>query len=448
MGPSGLLPHQQSGVKFLASRQSAVLADEMGLGKTVQALVALRILAQQGEVRRALLVAPKSLLPNWQRELAKWAPGLPSQRVDGPPKQRRWLWQFSRACLQLVHYELLVHDGAFLRDLAQTGRLFFDVIILDEAQRVKNQKSAAWKIIHAIPRRRLWALTGTPLENSLEDVRGLFLLARPGLLSPRMTLPEIRSVIRPFLLRRTKEMVAKELPEKIYRDRLLELSPEQALRYAEAERKARRKLEETREASLGHVLVQVLRLKQICNFDPLTGQSAKLEQLKSDLESVLIPGKKALVFSQFVSTLRRLLVHLSPWKPLLFFGGMSQQERERTLRQFREDPSHQLLLLSYRAGGVGLNLQCANYVFLFDRWWNPAVEDQAIGRAHRLGSSSPVVITRYLVAGTIEERIDELLRTKRSLFERLFSRADPEYQLGLSWEEWLGLLGAPHKQAA
>jgi len=444
----GLLPHQRSGVVFLISRNSAVLADEMGLGKTIQALVALRMLAYQGQLRRALLVAPKSLLPNWQRELARWAPELQSQRIYGSPHQRRWLWQYSKASLLLVHYELLVHDGGWLQQFARMGGLFFDVLILDEAQRVKNQKSSAWKIIQSIPRRRLWALTGTPLENSLNDLRGLFLLVRPGLLSPRMTLSEVRSTIGPYLLRRTKDLVAKDLPQKIYRDRLLELSPEQALRYAEAETKARKKLEESGDTSLGHVLVQIIRLKQICNFDPVTGQSAKLEQLKNDLESVLTPGRKALVFSQFVSTLRRLQNQLDPLKPLLFFGGMNQEERERTLHQFRKDPSHQVLLLSYRAGGVGLNLQCASYVFLFDRWWNPAVEDQAISRAHRLGSSSPVIITRYLVAGTIEERIDELLRTKRMLFHRVFSSKSPPDSLGLTWEEWLSLFGGLRKEAA
>lgn len=435
-----LLPYQWAGVLFLLSRPSALLADEMGLGKTAQTLVALQILVNEGQVRRALLVAPKSLLTNWQRELARWAPQVRTQIIGGTAQQRRWLWQHSQATLRLVHYEILAHDARLLTELVTRGNLHFDLIILDEAQRVKNAQSVGSKVLQQLPRRRLWALTGTPLENCLAELCGVFTLIRPGLLQPEMPLTQVRAAIAPYVLRRTKEMVAKELPPKIYRDCVLELTAEQSARYRETLLRARKTIESAdADSLLRHVFVQILRLKQICNFDPVTGRSAKAEQLRYELSSVVDKGQKAIIFSQFVGTLFRLQALLAPWQPLVFYGGMSREEREATIAEFRDNPQRPLLLLSYRAGGVGLNLQFASYVFLFDRWWNPAVEDQAINRVHRLGSTAPVVVTRYTVADTIEERIEKLLRRKRILFDQIFSSDNRLSKLGLSREEWLSL---------
>jgi SNF2 family DNA or RNA helicase len=429
-------------VIFLLSRQAAVLADEMGLGKTVQTLVALRVLCEQGELRRGLLLAPKSLIPNWQRELARWAGNVSTQIIGGPAPQRRWLWQHSDARVQLAHYEILAQDAALLVQLVRQRKLFFDVLILDEAHRIKNPRGITCRLLQSLPRRRVWALTGTPLENCLQDLQGIFSVVRPGLLLPQMSLAQIRAAIRPYVLRRTKDVVAREIPRKIFRDRLLELRGEQAIQYRETESRARDRLSALGDQiSVRHIFVQILRLKQICNFDPVTGRSVKLDQLEEDLRLAFAEGGKAIVFSQFVSTLERLSQRLSFWRPLVFHGGLTPEEREEALREFREDPARPLLLLSYRAGGVGLNLQFASYVFLFDRWWNPAVEDQAINRVHRLGSRRPVVVTRYLVAGTIEERIDSLLESKRSLFQRVFSGLDSGSMLQITKAEWLKLFG-------
>lgn len=443
--PTGLLlPYQWTGVRFLLARSSALLADEMGLGKTAQTLVALQILVNMGQVRRALLVAPKSLLANWQRELARWAPSVRTQLVAGPPAQRRWLWQYSQATLQLVHYELLVHDAPHLERWIREGALHYDLLILDEAQRIKNPTARASRLLQRLPRRRIWALSGTPLENCLADLCGVFAVVRPGLVNTQMSLAEVRRAIAPFVLRRTKAMVARQLPPKVFRDCLLELTPEQAHRYCQLICQARKILSNaTADQFLRHVFVQILRLKQICNFDPVTGRSAKAERLQEDLRESLGSDAKAIVFSQFVGTLRRLAAILEEWQPLLYFGGIDRQEREAVIAAFRENPAHRVLLLSYRAGGVGLNLQFAHYVFLFDRWWNPAVEDQAINRVHRLGTSGTVVVTRYLMAGTIEERIEELLQKKRVLFDQVFSRDHQLDRLGLTPEDWLGLFEPP-----
>ncbi len=435
-----LFPYQWGGVLFLLRRSAALLADEMGLGKTAQTLVAFQALVAEGQIRRALLVAPKSLLTNWQRELARWTPGIRTQIISGSAAQRRWLWRHSQATLNLVHYELLVHDAPFLLELSSRSAVVFDLIIIDEAQRIKNPHSVATRVLQKLPRRRVWALSGTPLENCLTDLYGVFSALRPGLIQPGMSPTQIRAAIGPHVLRRTKEMVANQLPQKIYRDCVLELTPEQAIRYRETLLVAKKTVESASpEALLRHVFVQILRLKQICNFDPQTGRSAKFEQLHSDLCNVVDKGRKVIIFSQFVATLSRLQSLLTQWQPLVFHGGVTPQERETVLAEFRDNPRKQVLLLSYRAGGVGLNLQFANYVFLFDRWWNPAVEDQAINRVHRLGSTLPAVVTRYTLADTIEERIERLLCQKRILFDQIFSPGNHLGKLGLSRDEWVSL---------
>ena len=191
--------------------------------------------------------------------------------------------------------------------------------------------------------------------------------------------------------------------------------------------------------TIQHVFELVLRLKQICNFDPVTGQSCKLERLVADLDEVASSGKKAIVFSQWVQTLRRLNASLAHLRPLQYHGKIPTDRRDAVLEEFREDETRHVLLMSYGAGSVGLNLQFCEYVFLFDRWWNPAVEDQAINRAHRIGAAGPVTITRFLALGTIEERIDEVLRQKREIFDAILSHAETGQSLGLTQYEIFGL---------
>src|SRR5262245_22206361 len=182
-----------------------------------------------------------------------------------------------------------------------------------------------------------------------------------------------------------------------------------------------------------------MRLKQICNFDPLTGESAKLEQLLTDMEEVADSGRKAIVFSQWVEPLQVLAKALAPYGALQYHGKIPQADRTPTLDRFCKDPDCHVLLMSYGTGSVGLNLQFANYVFLFDRWWNPAVEDQAINRAHRIGQRHPVTVTRFLSEGTIEQRIADILEVKRKLFNDLLAAADKPEARGLSEDEIFGL---------
>jgi SNF2 family DNA or RNA helicase len=194
-----------------------------------------------------------------------------------------------------------------------------------------------------------------------------------------------------------------------------------------------------REITIQHVLELVLRLKQICNFDPASGASSKLEWLTADLEEVAASGQKAIVFSQWVRTLTALGQRLARFGPLEYHGQIPARRRESVIDQFRRDHTKRVLLISYGAGGVGLNLQFCGYVFLFDRWWNPAVEDQAINRAHRIGVAGPVTVTRMIAVDTIEERIDQVLRRKRELFRQILDDAGSPRRMALTQQEIFGL---------
>ncbi len=224
------------------------------------------------------------------------------------------------------------------------------------------------------------------------------------------------------------------------RDAELELSPQQRETYKLAEDEGVLRLTELgASATIHHVFELILRLKQICNFDTATGDSSKLERLTADLDELTASGQKAIVFSQWVGTLKRLKSELGDFHPLEYHGQIPPRKRDAVIEQFRDDPRHHLLLMTYGAGGVGLNLQFCGYVFLFDRWWNPAVEDQAINRAHRIGVAGPVTVTRFLTLDTIEERIQQVLAEKRELFDTIFSDAAKPRNLGLTQQEIFGL---------
>jgi SNF2 family DNA or RNA helicase len=243
-----------------------------------------------------------------------------------------------------------------------------------------------------------------------------------------------------YIIRRTKDKVLTDLPPKMFRDADVELTTAQRETYRQAEEEGTLRLTGLGDsATIQHVFELVLRLKQICNFDPATGESAKLERLAADLEEVADSGRKALVFSQWVDTISELSKRLGRFKPLEYHGKIPSSKRDGVLQQFRDDPDSTVLLISYGAGGVGLNLQFTSYVFLFDRWWNPAIEDQAINRAHRIGAASPVTVTRFLAAQTIEQRIDQVLQEKREIFDTIFSDSGPRETKGLTHQEIFGL---------
>lgn len=428
--------YQLEGIAFLYPRDQAVLADEMGLGKTMQAITAIRLLIHQRQVRRVLLVCPKSLITNWQREFSLWAPELAVQVVDGHPDRRRWLWRESASAITIVNYETVVRDRG---DLCDDGH-YFDLVVLDEAQRIKNLDSATSDVVRAIARGRSWALTGTPIENCISDLIGIFEFVAPGGISSDMKPKAICRAVYDYVLRRTKDRVLTELPPKLYRDADVELTTDQYIAYQLAEDEGIVRLRNLKdELTIHHVFELVLRLKQICNFDPTTGASSKLERLEADLEECASSGSKAIVFSQWVETLDELQSRLSRFNPVAYHGRVPVRTRDHVIERFRNDSECHVILMSYGAGSVGLNLQFASYVFLFDRWWNPAVEDQAINRAHRIGAKQAVTITRFLTVNTIEQRINQILSRKRELFDSVFGDSERESRSGLCREEIFSL---------
>ena len=430
-------PYQFDGIAFLYPRHEAVLADEMGLGKTMQAIVGLRLLAHQGQVRRTLLVCPKPLVTNWQREIALWAPELLVTVIEGNQARRQWLWKNARHGVLLANYESLVRDREHFKSLDRP----FDLMIIDESQRIKNRLGTTNEVVCGVPRLRSWALTGTPIENSVEDLVGIFQFVSPGCMTPQMKTPAIRRSVADYVIRRTKDQVLTDLPPKLFRDADVTLTPEQRESYELAENEGVVRLKKLKtELTIQHVFELVLRLKQICNFDPVTGASAKLDRLEADLEESAASGRKAIVFSQWVQSIEELRERLKRFNPLEYHGKVPSKQRDGVIEAFRNEPDRHVILMSYGAGSVGLNLQFASYVFLFDRWWNPAVEDQAINRAHRIGAAGPVTVTRFLATGTIEERIDRVLEEKRELFHSVFDpSATTGERLGLSRDEIFGL---------
>jgi SNF2 family DNA or RNA helicase len=431
-------PYQLEGVAFLYPRHAAILADEMGLGKTMQAITSIRLLLRTGEVRSVLMVCPKPLVTNWQREFAQWAPEIPLLVIEGDQAKRHWQWQLQGVPVKVANYELLRRDFEGFGPGETPPQ--FDLVVLDESQRIKNRGSTTSQTVCSIPRNRSWALTGTPVENSAEDLIGIFEFLAPGFLSSDMKPRRLGQAVSDYIIRRTKDQVLKDMPPKMFRDADLELSPEQRAAYQMAENDGVVRLTAMgEEVTIQHVFELVLRLKQICNFDPATGDSSKLERLEADLEEVAASGRKAIVFSQWVETLQKLAQRLGRFGPLEYHGRVPSIHRDKIIRRFREDPDCHVILMSYGAGGVGLNLQFASYVFLFDRWWNPAVEDQAINRAHRIGAAGPVTVTRFITVGTIEERINRVLEEKRELFNTIFSDTEGHRKLGLNQRELFGL---------
>lgn len=441
-------PYQYEGIAWLFSQKSAMLADGMGLGKTMQTITAIRLLLRAAQVRRILLVCPKPLIPNWQREFKFWAEEIPITTLEGDTARRNMLWSMDRAPVLLANYEVMVRD---LGERPEEDLPKFDLVVLDEAQRIKNRDSRTSDAARSIPRKKSWALTGTPIENRPEEMASLFEFM--GVVPERATpdLRQLKLLADVYVLRRTKDLVMKDMPPLLDREALLELSPAQKYAYETAEKHGTMQLDAMgEEITIQHVFELVMRLKQIANYDPVTGESVKLERLVADMEEIAASGEKAILFSQWTKTIDWLAERMpEQFGTLVYHGGVAHKDREPILKKFKEDPKSHLLLMSYGTGAVGLNLQFSHYVFLFDRWWNPAVEDQAINRAHRIGVKKQVICTKFICQGTVEERIDLVLKEKREMFNRVLGDGDDSSKsLSLNASEIFGLfdMKARHKE--
>ena len=458
-----LRPYQQRGLAWLSFMTTlglgACLADDMGLGKTVQ-LIAL-LLAERERAPHAadgnagrkpirpgptLLICPVSVVGNWRREAARFAPSLIVHVHYG--RERSTGQAFARAAsrgdIVITTYALALRDRETLQSVE------WERIVLDEAQNIKTREAKQTRAIRGLKARHRVALTGTPVENRLAELHSIIDFLNPGLLGSAVSFREqfstpierwhdggaakrLRRVTGPFILRRLKtdKDIINDLPEKIEMRVDCQLTTEQATLYRAVVDEMLERIEQVQGiARSGIVLQALMKLKQVCNHPAhllkdrsrLDGRSDKLARLEEILEEALAEGDKALCFTQFAEFGHQLRGHLQErlGREVLFLhGGTPKSARDHMVQRFQSPDGPSLFLLSLKAGGTGLNLTAANHVIHFDRWWNPAVEDQATDRAFRIGQSKNVQVRKLTCVGTLEERIDQLIAEKRDLAEQI-----------------------------
>ncbi len=436
-----LLPaYQQAGITRLV-QGSVLLADDMGLGKTIQAIGALRVLAADGVP--ALVVAPAGLVLQWRAQLRDWAPTLRSSTVLGNAEERAQAWRRD-ADVYLTSYDSLRGD-ILLPGPAGPRHRDWAVVIADEAQRIKNRDTEAAGALKRLRTRRAWALTGTPLENRADDLVSILEFVVPGRFDRREMMASLRRLLDQMQLRRRRADVLQDLPPKTVFKIDPGLTPVQRAAYDLAEQEGIVRLRALgARVQVTQVLEVLLRLKQICNAAPEDGQSAKLDDLERRIASMAAEGSKALVFSQFVHEpfgVHAIARRLRRFLPLVLTGGQDATTRSAVLAQFADDPRREVLVLSLRAGGIGLNLTAASVVFHFDRWWTAAVEVQAEDRAHRIGQTRPVQVFAYVCGNTVEQRIAAIIAGKQRLFDYLIDNTDPGALAGLSLPDLLQAVG-------
>lgn len=404
------------------------LADDMGLGKTIQVLA---LLAGLKSDKPSLIVVPRSLVYNWKEESARFTPKL------------RWLdyTGFTRqtALTQTPNTDVIITTyGTLRKDIGILKEMEFEYVILDEAQAIKNagaQVAKAARLLHGDHR---LALTGTPIENRLDDLWSIFEFLNPGMAGhlPQWkdaNAPAVLSkALRPFLLRRTKEQVLTELPQKTEQTLYCELGKKERALYTEL-RDHYRALLSKKIGNTGlkkskiDVLAALLRLRQaachprLINPEMVTAESAKIETLVEQLKGVLAEGHKALVFSQFTSLLALARKRLEQENIVMEYLDGKTQNRKKCVDRFQTDPKCGVFLISLKAGGVGLNLTAADYIFILDPWWNPAVEAQAVDRAHRIGQTKPVFAYRLIAKDTVEEKIMQMQKDKKELADAILT---------------------------
>lgn len=434
-----LRPYQIKGVQFLTKHESALLGDEMGLGKTVQSVMALKVLFHQGKITTCIIISPKAVLGSWITHLEDWAPELRVLSVRGQRILRKLKWSYP-SHVYLTTYETL------RQDIKNIDVEKFDICVLDEVQKVKNPSAKVTKSVRMLNAKIKWGLSGTPMENRVEELISVFYYLKPGLLKYEDAhyIKLVKERMKPYFLRRRKKDVEKDLPDKEQHPEWIELTPNQRASYDKAEQEGIVTLNELGDKkTIQHYFALITHLKQICNFEVESGESAKLDLLKEKLESIKEQGDKALVFSQFPNkTLKFLQPHLKKFKPLLYHGGLSDRQRENLLKKFIEEADNTVFLMSVRAAGLGINLQRANYVFHFDQWWNPATSAQAEDRTHRIGQKKTVFVTTIQTFNTIEERICQLLARKKALFQEVVDDlSDTDLRKVLTEDDLMELFG-------
>jgi superfamily II DNA or RNA helicase len=466
-----LRPYQQRGYSWLAFlrkwRLGSCLADDMGLGKTVQALAMIQHDRAQGERRPVLLICPTSVVNNWKREAERFTPDLPVLIHHGSDRVREDAFrsEAGRTALVVSTYGLLHRDGKLFNDIDWAG------VLLDEAQNIKNPDTKQARSARELPAGYRIALTGTPVENAVTDLWSIMEFLNPGLLGSRNSFTEnfqkpiqrrgdeaamarLRSLTAPFILRRMKtdRSIIADLPDKIEQKQYCSLTPEQASLYAAVLADVHEGLADSEGMKRrSMMLTTLLRLKQVCNHpahfladgSSLQRRSGKLHRLLDILDEIRLAGERVLVFTQFTemaSLLRRAVEEHLTEEALFLHGGVSRKKRDEMITRFQSDPdAPTVFILSLKAGGTGLNLTRANHVIHYDRWWNPAVENQATDRAFRIGQKKNVQVHAFISAGTLEERIDALMERKRDIAERVVG-AGEQWITEMSNDDFLELI--------
>ncbi|MFD2968592.1 DEAD/DEAH box helicase [Sphingobacterium bambusae] len=457
-----LRPYQLDGLRWLNQLDDlnlgGCLADDMGLGKTIQLIAHLLLQQEKGQHGINLIVAPTSLLFNWQQEFEKFAPSLKVICIQGASREQHYD--------SLKAYDVaLISYGLLLSDINKLKKQPFNTLVLDESQAIKNPSSERYKAARLLTARIRFALTGTPIENSTFDLYGQLSFACPGLLGNRQFFKDtyatpidrfedgkrakdLQQRIAPFILRRTKKQVVKELPEKTEMIIYCDMGAQQRAIYDSYEAELRDYLQGTSDDELQkssmHVLAGLTRLRQICNAPFLLKEgydahiSAKLDALVERVQDIS-GDHKILIFSQFVEMLDLIKAALDDAQiPSSYLTGKTK-DRAKVVSEFQTDDEKRVFLISLKAGGVGLNLTAADYVFLVDPWWNPAVENQAIDRLYRIGQEKQVFAIRLICPNTVEEKIQRLQDKKRDLAGDMI-KSDIDLTRKFSKQDWLDLL--------
>jgi len=445
-----LRPYQQAGYEWFYFLQEfhvgGCLADDMGLGKTVQTLALLLNEHFRGAVpKTSLLVVPTSLIFNWQRESRTFAPTLLVMNYHGPQRKRYKLSDMALAHVVITSY------GTMQRDLDIFKKIQFNYIILDEAQAIKNPLSDTAKAIRELKSCHRLTLSGTPIENNLSELWSMFAFLNPGMLGSYRNFSAtfiqpiekennnqraqvLRKLIEPCILRRTKSQVAKELPPKTEILVNVEMTAHQRTLYTITNDACKSSVMQSIDAeginrARMHILQALTRLRQICCHpllvDPLyKGDSGKFEAIDDLIENVVVEKHKALVFSQFTSVLELIRKRLDGKKiPYEYLTGQTSN-RQKPVDNFQSNPDIPVMLISLKAGGVGLNLTAADYVIMVDPWWNPAAENQAADRAYRIGQTKPVFVYKLITTDSVEQRVVEFQKSKQELFDAIIT-AEP-----------------------
>ncbi|ARV58340.1 ATP-dependent helicase [Nostocales cyanobacterium HT-58-2] len=447
-----LRPYQERGMAWLAFLErwglGACLADDMGLGKTIQFIAFLLHLKEQETLEKpTLLVCPTSVLGNWEREVKKFAPTLKVLQYHGDkrPKSKAFVEAANKHNIVITSYSLLHRDIKSLQGVS------WQIIALDEAQNVKNPEAKQSQAVRQIESTFRIALTGTPVENRLQELWSILDFLNPAYLGNRQffqrrfaipiekygdtaSLNQLRSLVQPFILRRLKtdREIIQDLPEKQEMTVFCGLSPEQAQLYQKVVEESLAEIEEAEGLQRrGMILALLIKLKQICNHpshylkqDTLEQyHSGKLQRLQEMLETAIAEGDRALIFTQFAEWGKLLKPYLEKQigrETLFLYGSTSKKQREEMVDRFQHDPQGpSIMILSLKSGGVGLNLTRANHVFHFDRWWNPAVENQATDRVFRIGQTRNVQVHKFVSTGTLEEKIHDMIESKKQLAEQV-----------------------------